>query len=150
MTMTQLRFLAVLATGLVVSPALAADPAYLFDALHLKDYAKSYRAAWDKLMKDVQPQPDWLVQFNKNFDGDSGALATVAAAGKSYELSFVCKPSDCAGRKFVVLFEAGGAHAFGALGGKGEDPEYFGAPSADEKDALAKAFKGPAATAGQN
>ena len=148
--MTQLRLIAALAAGLVVSPALAADPAYLFDALHEKDYAKSYRAAWDKLMKDVQPQPDWLVQFNKNFDGDSGALATVTAAGKPYGLSFVCKPSDCAGRKFAVLFEAGGAHAFGALGGKGQEPEYFGAPSADEKDALAKAFKGPVASAGQN
>ena len=29
----------------------------------------AYRAAWDKLMKDVQPTPDWLMQFNRNFDG---------------------------------------------------------------------------------
>ncbi len=42
-----------------------------------------------------------------------------------------------------MLFEAGGGHATGALGGKSDDPEYFGSPSQDEKDALAKAFKLP-------
>lgn len=139
--MTKLAF-AALAAGLFAAPALAQSPAYLFDALHEKDYVKSYRTAWEKLMKDVQPEPDWLVTFNRNYDGDSGALVPLTVAGKPYELSFVCKPANCAAKKFVVLFEAGGSHAVGALGGKADEPEYFGQPSQDEKDALAKAFRG--------
>ena len=140
--MSKLRLVAALAAALVAAPALAAEPAFLFDALMLKDYAKTYRAAWEKLMKDVQPEPDWLVHFNKNFDGDSGALAPVTVAGKFYLQSFVCKPEDCSGHRFVVLFDPGASHAFGALGGKSQEPEYFGAPSADEKDAIKKGFGG--------
>ena len=140
--MTSLRIFAAFAACLVVAPAFAEDPAFLFDALQPK--GSTYRAAWDRLMKELQPTPDWLVQFNRNFDGDSGNLLPVTIAGKPYSLSFVCKPTDCASRKFVVLFEAGGAHAFGALGGKSESPEFFGAPSKDEQDAMAKEFGPPA------
>ena len=57
-------------------------------------------------------------------------------------MSFVCKPTDCAGHKFVVLFDANGAHAYGALGGKDNDPAFFGCPSQSEQDAMAKAVKG--------
>ena len=134
--MTSFRLLAAFAAALVAAPAFAEDPAYLFDALQLRPY----RAAWDKLMKEVQPTPDWLVQFNRNFDGASGNMASVTVAGKPYALSFVCKPTDCASRKFTVLFDAGAAHAVGALGGKGDPPAFFGQPSKDEQDALAKGF----------
>ena len=44
--------------------------------------------------------------------------------------------------RFVVLFDAGGAHAFGALGGKDNEPAFFGSPSPAEQDAMAKAVKG--------
>jgi len=135
--MTPHRFLATVVACLVAAPAFA-DPAYLFDALQ----ERPYRAAWDKLMKDVQPTPDWLLQFNRNFDGDSGNMIPVTIAGKPYSLSFVCKPTDCAARKFTVLFDATAAHAFGALGAKGEPPEFFGQPSKEEQDALAKGFGG--------
>src|SRR5580704_19083286 len=81
---------------------------FLFDALHGKT---PYRASWEKLMKLVQPTPDWLAQFNKNFDGVSGQITELTLDGKPYSMSFVCKPSDCAGHKFVVLFDANGAHA---------------------------------------
>jgi len=134
--MTSHRFVAALAACFIAAPAFAEDPSFLFDALQ----ARAYRAAWDKLMKEVQPTPDWLVQFNRNFDGDSGNMVPVTVAGKPYALSFVCKPTDCAGHKFIVMFEAGGAHAIGALGGKGEPPEFFGAPSKDEQDALTNGF----------
>ena len=60
---------------------------------------------------------------------------------KAYQISFVCKPTDCAGHKFVVLFDAGGAHAYGALGDKDNDPAFFGSPSPAEQDAMAKAVK---------
>jgi Inhibitor of vertebrate lysozyme (Ivy) len=119
--------------------ARAAETEFLFDALHGRT---PYHASWDKLMKLVQPTPDWLIQFNRNFDGVASQITSITIDGKPYEISFVCKPSDCAAHKFVVLFDANGAHAYGALGGKDNDPAFFGAPSQAEQDALAKVVKG--------
>jgi hypothetical protein len=112
---------------------------FLFDALHGKT---PYRVSWEKLMKLVQPTPDWLAQFNRNFDGVAGQMTNLTVDGKPYEMSFVCKPTDCAGHKFVVLFDANGAHAYGALGGKDNDPAFFGSPTEAEQQAMAKAVKG--------
>ncbi len=133
-----MRFGLSLALVVFVSAAHAAESEFLFDALHGKT---PYRASWEKLMKLVQPTPDWLAQFNKNFDGVSGQITELTLDGKPYAMSFVCKPSDCAGHKFVVLFDANGAHALGALGGKDNDPAFFGGPSPAEQDAMAKAVK---------
>jgi Inhibitor of vertebrate lysozyme (Ivy) len=127
-----------LALVVFVSAVHAAESEFLFDALHGKT---PYRASWEKLMKLVQPTPDWLAQFNKNFDGVSGQITELTLDGKPYSMSFVCKPSDCAGHKFVVLFDANAAHAYGALGGKDNDPAFFGSPSPAEQDAMAKAVK---------
>ena len=92
-------------------------------------------------MKGVQPTPDWLVQFNKNFDGMAGAVASASVDGKPYQLSFVCKPEDCAGHRFVVAFEASATpHAYGALGGKDNAPAFFGAPPQALQDAMNKAL----------
>ncbi len=119
--------------------AQAADTEFLFDALHGRT---PYRASWDKLIKLVQPTPDWLIEFNRNFDGVASQIANLTIDGKPYEISFVCKPTDCAAHKFVVLFDANGAHAYGALGGKDNDPAFFGDPSPAEQDAMTKAVKG--------
>jgi hypothetical protein len=129
-----------LAVALVIlaGAALAADTEFLFDALHGRT---PYRASWDKLMKLVQPTPDWLVAFNRNFDGVASQITILTIDGKPYEISFVCKPTDCAEHKFVVLFGANGEHAYGALGGKDNDPAFFGDPSQVEQDALTKAVK---------
>ena len=113
--------------------------AFLFDALHGKT---AYHASWEKLMKLVQPTPDWLVQFNKNFDGVAGQMTTLTIEGKSYQISFVCKPTECGEHKFVVLFDATGEHAYGALGGKDNEPAFFGSPTQAEQDAMVKAVKG--------
>jgi hypothetical protein len=43
--------------------------------------------------------------------------------------------------QFVVLFDANGAQAFGALGGKDNDAGVFGRPSPAEQEAMAKAVK---------
>ena len=118
--------------------AAAAETEFLFDALHGRT---AYRGSWDRLIKLVQPTPDWLVQFNKNFDGVAGQMTQLAIDGKPYSLSFVCKPADCEGHKFVVLFDASGAHAYGALGGKDNEPAFFGSPSKAEQEAMAKAVK---------
>jgi hypothetical protein len=40
-----------------------------------------------------------------------------------------------------VLFDADGGHAYGALGGKDNDPAFFGSPTEVERDAMAKAVK---------
>jgi hypothetical protein len=122
----------------LANAANAAEQPFLFDALQGRS---PYRAAWERLMKLVQPTPDWLVQFNKNFDGVAGQITPVDVDGRPYELSFVCKPTDCDSHKFIVLFDAGGAHAFGALGGKDNTPAFFGSPSPAEQDAMAKAVK---------
>jgi hypothetical protein len=114
------------------------ETGFLFDALHGKT---PYRASWEKLMKLVQPTPDWLTLFNKNFDGVAGQMTSVTIDGKPYEMSFVCKPTECAEHKFVVLFDAAGAHAYGALGGKDNAPAFFGSPTQLEQEAMSKAVK---------
>ena len=113
--------------------------AFLFDALHGRT---RYHASWEKLMKLVEPTPDWLVRFNRNFDGVAGQMTNLTIDGKPYEISFVCEPTDCMAHKFVVLFDGDGAHAYGALGGKDEDPAFFGSPTEAEQEAMAKAVKG--------
>ncbi len=118
--------------------AQADERPFLFEALHGRT---AYHAAWERLMKLVQPTPDWLVEFNRNFDGVAGQIKPVDIDGKPYELSFVCKPTDCEGHRFVVLFNSGGAHAYGALGGKDNSPAFYGSPSPTEEEAMAKAAK---------
>jgi Inhibitor of vertebrate lysozyme (Ivy) len=127
----------VLLTG--AANAAEGEMAFLFDALHGRT---RYHVSWEKLMKLVQPTPDWLVQFNRNFDGVAGQMTNLTIDGKPYEMSFVCKPTDCMGHKFVVLFDADGAHAYGALGGRDNDPAFFGSPTQAEQEAMAKAVKG--------
>ena len=140
MTPPAVRLFAVLAllAASVAGAAAAADGgSFLFDALR----ERPYRAAWDRLMKEVQPTPDWLMQFNRNFDGVSGALKAVDVGGKAFHLAFVCKPQDCGDRKFEVMFDADASHAYGALGGRNDPPAFFGAPPPDVQDALAKGFQ---------
>ena len=133
-----MRFRLFLAFLVLAAAAQAADAPFLFDVLHGRT---PYHASWDRLMKLVQPTPDWLVQFNRDFDGLSGQMSSLTVDGRPYELSFVCKPTDCSGHKFIVLFDADGAHAFGALGGKDNSPAFYGKPSPAEEDAMAKAVK---------
>ena len=40
-----------------------------------------------------------------------------------------------------MLFDANGAQAFGALGGKDNDAAFFGRPSPAEQEAMAKAVR---------
>jgi Inhibitor of vertebrate lysozyme (Ivy) len=133
-----MRLILALSFAAFAAAAQGAETQFLFDVLHGRG---AYHASWDKLMKLVQPTPDWLVQFNKDFDGVSGQMADVTIDGKPYQLSFVCKPTDCEGHRFVVLFDATGAHAFGALGGKDNDPAFFGSPNISEQEEMAKAAK---------
>ncbi|MGO4871627.1 MAG: Ivy family c-type lysozyme inhibitor [Roseiarcus sp.] len=132
------RLAASLALTLVAGAAFADNDSYLFDALRSDPYLTS----WNKLMKDVQPTPDWLLQFNRNFDGVAGQFNSITIGGKPYLLSFVCEPTSCAKRKFEVLFDADGEHAYGALGGRNEEPAFYGDPPPELQDALAKTFKG--------
>jgi hypothetical protein len=131
-----MRFAASIALFLIAGAATAAEPTFLFDTLRLKPY----RASWEKLMKSVEPMPDWLMHFNRNFDGESGEMVGVTIDEKPYQVSFVCKPTECAVHKFEVLFDAGGEHAYGALGGKDEPPAFYGAPAPAQQQALAKAL----------
>jgi len=137
-----MRMTVVAAALLAAGAAHAEEPGFLFDALRLP----RYHMAWDRLVKDVEPTPDWLRNFSHNFDGAAGELKTVTIDGKPFRLSYVCKPEDCAGHKFEVLFDETGAKAFGALGGKDEPPAFFGNPSPAQQDALTRAIRPVAAT----
>jgi hypothetical protein len=123
---------------LVAGAASAAEQVFLFDTLRLRPY----HASWEKLVKDVQPTPDWLMQFNRNYDGASGEVTEIEVEGKKYQISYVCKPTDCKGHRFEVIFDEGGEHAYGALGGKDFPPEFYGKPGPDLQAALAKALQG--------
>ena len=70
-----------------------------------------------------------------------GQMTTLTIEGKTYQISFVCKPTECGEHKFVVLFDATGEHAYGALGGKDNEPAFFGSPTQAEQDAMVKAVK---------
>ena len=105
------------ALPLLVGAAQAADTPFLFDLLHGRT---AYHASWDRLVKLVQPTPDWLTQFNKNFDGLSGQVSNLTIDGKPYSISFVCKPTDCDHHRFVVLFDRARRQGLRRLGRQGQ------------------------------
>jgi Inhibitor of vertebrate lysozyme (Ivy) len=133
-----MRIATPLALCLLAGAAYAQGGPFLFDVL----WKPSYRASWEKLMKEVQPTPDWLVEFSQSFNGVAGPMKPATIEGKNYELYFVCKPHDCAARKFEVMFEAATKRAYGALGGASDAPAFYGAPNPAMQEALAKALKG--------
>jgi hypothetical protein len=135
-----MRLAALFALPVLALPALAgaAETSFLFDVLRFPHY----RLSWNKLLKDVQPEPDWLREFDRNYDGAAGEVTPITIEGKEFQLSYVCNPTDCAAYKFEVLFDAEGIHAYGALGGKNDTPAFFGAPTPAMQEALAKAVKG--------
>jgi hypothetical protein len=136
-----MRTTVLIAAALLSGAAKAEEPGFLFDALRLPRFHMSF----ERLMKDVQPTPDWLLHFTRDYEGAAGEMKPATIDGKPFKLSYVCKPEDCAGHKFEVLFEADGLHAYGALGGKDESPAFYGNPSPAEQDALAKALRPVAA-----
>lgn len=129
-----------LVTILVASiPAFAAhgeEPRYLYDALK----EPAYKAAWNRLLKGEQV-PAWLTAFGRGGNGVSTPSKSVDIAGEAYELDYVCKPHDCAGNGFAVLFAPGARHAFGGLVDKDRPPRFFGAPDPAQKQALGTALK---------
>jgi hypothetical protein len=127
--------LAVSGAASVVS-AHADEPGFLFDAL--RNY--HFHMSFEKLVKSVEPTPDWLLHFERDYEGAAGEMTPIAIDGKPYKISYVCKPEDCLAHKFAVLFDAEGVRAYGALGGKDEPPAFFGAPNPAEQDALTKAL----------
>jgi len=133
-----MRLVATIALCLLAGAAGAAEAGFLFDILP----KAPYRDAWARLMKDVQPTPDWLLRFSKDYDGMSGQGASVTIDGKPYELYYVCEPQHCATRRFEALFEAGGKRAYGALGFEGAPPAFYGDPTPAMQEALSKALKG--------
>ena len=139
-----MRLTVLVAAALVSGAAHAEEPGFLFDALRLV----KFKIGWERLVKTVQPTPDWLMSFERSYDGAAGEMIPVTIAGKPYKLSYVCKPEDCAGHKFEVLFEGEGARAFGALGGKDEPPAFYGAPDGAQQEALTKGLRGEVASAG--
>jgi Inhibitor of vertebrate lysozyme (Ivy) len=133
-----MRRIVIVALTLLSGAASAEESPYLFDML-----AKGpYRISWEKLMKEVQPTPDWLLRFSKDFDGVSGQLIQVSIDGKSYRLAFVCEPQRCAQRRFEVMFDESTKKAYGALSFDGEAPAFYGDPTPAMQAEMSKALKG--------
>ncbi len=78
-----MRTAVLIAAALFAGAARAEEPGYLFDALRLPRFHMS----WDRLLKDVQPTPDWLLHFSKNYDGAAGEMKPVTIDGKPFKLS---------------------------------------------------------------
>jgi hypothetical protein len=133
-----MRIVALLAFFLVAQAADAQDGPFLFDVL-LKP---AYRAGWEKLMKNMQSPPDWLAQFARNFDGVAAPMKPSTIEGKAYELYFVCKPHDCAAKKFEVMFEVASKRAYGVLGDNGAALTFYGDPTPPMQEALVSALNG--------
>jgi hypothetical protein len=74
-----MRSAALLAFCLSAGVAYGQSGPFLFDVL-LKP---SYRAAWEKLLKDVQPTPDWLVEFSQTFNGVARPKEPATIGGKA-------------------------------------------------------------------
>ena len=136
--MRKIALIAALAVSAAASvgAARAEEPGFLFDAL--RNYR--FHMSWEKLVKTVDPTPDWLLHFERDYEGAAGEMTPITLGGKAYKISYVCKPGDCLAHRFAVLFDAEGLRAYGALGGKDEPPAFFGAPDAAEQDALTKAL----------
>jgi hypothetical protein len=128
---------AAIATFLAVAPALAqTKQPYLFDVLKQQP---AYRAAWDKLLASGKV-PTWLTAFSKNYDGVTEPATTANVGGVTYQMFQVCKPHDCAGNQFEVMFSPGAQTAKGALVDNNATPRFLGAPNAAQEAALMRAL----------
>src|SRR5260370_22382912 len=79
-----MRKYALVAFTAIFGSAQAAETDFLFDVLHGRT---AYHASWDKLMKLVQPTPDWLAQFNRDLHGVAGPPRARAIAGHPHSMS---------------------------------------------------------------
>ena len=59
----------------------------------------------------------------------------------SLALVILAGAANAAEMETGFLFDAAGAHAYGALGGKDNEPAFFGSPTQLEQAAMAKAVK---------
>jgi len=127
---------AAIAVFFVAAPAMAQTTGpYLPDVLK----QPAYRAAWNKLIAGARV-PAWLAGFSKTYDGVVTPAKTADVEGVAYQLFSVCKPHDCAGNMFEVMFSPGAATAKGALVDNNAAPRFFGAPDAAQAAALTQAL----------
>ena len=98
--------------------------------------------SWDRLMKLVQPTPDWLVRFNKNFDGVAGQISdrrpstartTSCPSSASRPIARAISSSCCSTPTARTPLARSAARTI--------DPAFFGTPSPAEQEAMAKAVK---------
>ena len=100
----------------------------------------TYKSAWDTMLKG-QKVPGWLTRFAKTGEGVTIPSVAIEIDGVLYEADHVCKPHDCSGNEFEVLFAPEGQQAWGALVANGKSPRFFGAPNAKQMRALQDQLK---------
>ncbi len=126
-----LVMMALATTGLMCSPATAADP-YLFDVIQKPPYARALK----RLLDHAGNLPSWTRQVLKRKGNYVTDILTYAAVGgTTYEVFLGCQPHNCDESKLAVMFAPDGAQAWGALLRDGET-SYLGAPSEGQQTAL--------------
>lgn len=128
-----LVWVVIVALGLLGAPAALAQPAqpYLFDLLK----RPAFKASWDRLFLRNRNVDRWVHVFGGGGNGVSGPAEPVAADGRQFLSTDVCKPHDCADNRLYVLFTADGSQAWAALRHK-DFVQWLGAPGPIERDLL--------------
>ena len=106
------------------------DP-YIFDVLPLQPYKGNLA----RLVKS-KGTPDWVKAISVKGEGTAVPSKTVDIAGTPYRLDRVCKPHECNGNTFDVLWAPAGRRVWAALVDGGKPPVLLGTPPAPQAKAL--------------
>ncbi len=104
---------------------------YLFDLLK----RAAFKDSWDSLFRRNRNVDRWVHVFGGGGDGVSGPAEPVAADGRRFLSTDVCKPHDCADNQLFVLFAADGSQAWATLRHK-DFVQWFGNPGPVERRLL--------------
>ena len=94
-----------------------------------------YKGNLARLVKS-KGTPDWVKAISVKGEGTAVPSKTVDIAGTPYRLDRVCKPHECNGNTFDVLWAPAGRRVWAALVDGGKPPVLLGTPPAPQAKAL--------------
>ncbi|MBL8567976.1 MAG: hypothetical protein JNK84_02720 [Phreatobacter sp.] len=122
---------AIVALGAPARLSAQSDQPYLFDLLK----RPAFKDSWDNLFRRNRNVDRWVHVFGGGGNGVSGPAELVAADGRRFLSTDVCKPHDCADNQLFVLFTADGSRAWATLRHK-DFVQWFGNPGPVERRLL--------------